>query len=290
MDPFDSFLHEHRDMKTILVTPGGNHGDILIHMGHIKKMEEHGYDYTCFNLEEKYGRNPLLAGKYLINIALWKLGSKNGFKLVDVPEDTELILFEGGGYINDIWFGQTLLNQVMKRNGQEIVVGPQSYRFKEPTIETYDNSRKVTLFCREEASLSHLKHMDFPDNITFDASPEVALYLDRDDLNNYITWRAGGYELVAFRKDKESAVDPFTLKELLNQCENPLQLDVSVKGSITDFVSTVEHSDRIFTDRLHVAILGTILGKEVTLFGNMYHKNRGVYEYSLRDRISFITV
>lgn len=290
MDPFESFLQENRDKKTILVTPGGNHGDTLIHMGHVKKMEEHGFNYTCFNLEEKYSKNPLLAVKYLVNILLWKLGSKHGFKLVNIPSDVELILFEGGGYVNDVWFGQTLLNQVLKRNQQTVAVGPQSYRFSQASIETYDDTRNVHMFCREEASFKHLKQMDLTPNVHLDVSPEVALYLTREDLVKFITQKERGYQLVAFRKDKESAIGWDLVEEILHQCDNPLQRDVSVKDSFSEFISYVEHADQIFTDRLHVAILGSILGKKVTLFGNMYHKNRGVWEKSLTDKVTFIAV
>ncbi len=288
MDPFEVFLYENKEKKTLLVTPGGNHGDTLIHLGHLKKLEEFGIDYTCFNLEKRYNRNPVLAVKYLVNLALWKLGSKDGFKLVDVPKDTELILFEGGGYVNDVWFGQTMLNQVLRRNHQKVAIGPQSYRFRSASIETYNPQRTLTLFCREHPSFQHLQQMDLRENIEIKVSVEVALYLTRDDLENYITPRKSGYQLVAFRGDKESAISNETRKEVLLGCENPVQRDVSVRGSFSDFVSTVEHAEKIFTDRLHVAILGSILGKNVTLFGNMYHKNRGVWEYSLRDIVSFI--
>lgn len=290
MDPFESFLKENRDKKTILLTPGGNHGDTLIHMGHVKKLEEHGYDYECFNLEEKYSRDPVLGVKYLANIAMWKLGSKKGFKLLDIASDIDLLLFEGGGYVNDVWFGPTILNQVLKRNKQMVAVGPQSYRFSKPSIETYDTSRKVHLFCRERRSFDHLNQMDLEDNMQVEVSPEVALYLTRDDLADYISPRNEGDQLVAFRNDKESAISEEVKQEVLSLCANPIQRDISVKGSLSDFISIVEHTEEIFTDRLHVAILGSILGKEVTLFGNMYHKNRGVWEYSLSEKVTFIAV
>ena len=290
MDPFESFLKENKDKKTILVTPGGNHGDTLIHMGHVKKLEEHGYNYEYFNLEEKYSRDPILGVKYLANIALWRMGSKKGFKIVDIASDVDLILFEGGGYVNDVWFGPTLLNQVLKRNKQTVAVGPQSYRFSKPSIETYDTSRKLHMFCRERRSFDHLKQMELENNIQIEVSPEVALYLTRDDLADYISPRDEGYQLVAFRDDKESAISDYVKQEVLSLCSNPMQSDLSVKGSLSDFISIVEYAEEIFTDRLHVAILGSILGKDVTLFGNMYHKNRGVWEYSLSEKVTFITV
>lgn len=289
MDPFESFLSKHREKKTILVTPGGNHGDTLIHMGHIKKMNEFGYDYECFNLEKRYQRNPILAVKYLTNIVLWRLGSKNGFKIVDIASDVELILFEGGGYVNDVWYGLTLLNQVLKRNKCILAVAPQSYIFSKPSIETYDKTRDIHLFCRERKSLEHLHQMDLTENIQIESSPEVALYLTRRDLTPYISPRDMGYQLVAFRDDKESAINKELIQETITQCDNPLRRDISVKGTLSDFVSTVEHAEEIYTDRLHVAILGSILNKPVTLFGNMYHKNRGVWEFSLSDKVTFIT-
>jgi hypothetical protein len=31
-----------------------------------------------------------------------------------------------------------------------------------------------------------------------------------------------------------------------------------------------------------------MLGKDATLYSNRYHKNRGVWEYSLRDSVRFV--
>jgi len=290
MDPFEEYLREHNALRTLLVTPGGNHGDTLIHMGHVKKLEEYGFNYSCFNLEERYSRNPVLAAKYLVNIGLWKMGSMDGFRLVDVPGDTELVLFEGGGYINDIWYGPTLLNQVLRRNHQPVAVGPQSIRLSAETIETYKENRLVHLFCREEASLVKLTQMDLAGNVVIQKSPEVALYLTREDLEGFIAPLDPDYQLVVFRNDKESVLTEGLKRKVIGGCDNPVVSDVSMKGSLTDFVSAVKCAEEVFTDRLHVAILGSILGRKVTLFGNIYHKNRGVWEYSLRDKVNFVPV
>lgn len=45
-------------------------------------------------------------------------------------------------------------------------------------------------------------------------------------------------------------------------------------------------ASEIHTNRLHIAILGTILGKSVSMFDNSYGKNRAVYEYSMRNAFS----
>ena len=49
---------------------------------------------------------------------------------MEIPKDTEIILFQGGGYMSDIWYGPVLLRQVLKHYNAPIVVGPQSFFFK----------------------------------------------------------------------------------------------------------------------------------------------------------------
>jgi exopolysaccharide biosynthesis predicted pyruvyltransferase EpsI len=39
---------------------------------------------------------------------------------------------------------------------------------------------------------------------------------------------------------------------------------------------------RIHTDRLHFAVAGLMVGTEVVLYPNSYHKNREVYDLSLK--------
>ncbi len=291
MDAFESFLAEHADEKICTVTPGGNHGDTLIHMGMVKKLEEAGCDYQCVNLEEVYGRNRLVGVKYLVNIAAWRLGVDRGLSLLDIPRDASLILFEGGGYMNDIWYGLVLLGQVLRRHEQPVAVAPQSYWFEETDfMGLFRDGRPVTLFCREHYSLDLLTRMEGPPNVRLLASGDTALYLRRRDLEEYIAPSNGAYDLVCLRKDRESIVPRDLRREIIEGSAAPLVGDISKKGRLEDFVSAVANADRIFTDRLHVAILAHTLRKEATLYDNRYHKNRGVYEYSLRKnrKIRFV--
>jgi len=289
MDCFEEFLEENRDKYISVITPGGNHGDTLIHMGLMKKLKEYSIEYTCLNLEELYRDNLLLGAKYLVNIGLWRMGSDHGFKLLELPAKTDLILFEGGGYMSDIWYGPTLLRQVMKRNPAPVAVGPQSYLFTKTRFHQYfEDGRPVHLFCRENYSLEHLKKKGLPSNVVSLVSPELALYLDDGDLREFIKQRDGGYELIALRNDKESALGSSAQEGIIQMCENPMISDISLQKTMSDFVSTVFNAEQVFTDRLHVAILSKILGKKVTLFGNKYHKNKGVWEYSLKDSVDYV--
>jgi len=282
-DEFEAFLRENRRLRVCAVTPGGNHGDTLIHMGLVKVMEELGIDYTCRNLEEAYDQDRVVGAKYLMNIAADRVGVRRGFRLLDIPAETELILFEGGGYMNDIWYGLTLLRQILRRHEQPMAVGPHSFWFRRPGfLELFRGERPVTIFCRERYSLDLLRGEQVPPNVGLGLSNDTALYLSSRDLEDLMDPKGGDYDLVCFRNDRESIVSEATKQEIIGSLANPLVEDISKKGSLEEFVSAVAGAGRVFTDRLHVAIAAHILGRRARLYGNRYHKNRGVYEYSLR--------
>ena len=289
MDAFTDFLRENKEKKTLVITPGGNHGDTLIHMGLVKKLEEQGYDYDSFNLEYAYNNDYVIGGKYLINIFLWRMGIDEGFRLFEIPEDIGLVLFEGGGYMNDLWYGPALLKTVIRQTKAPIVVGPQSYVFNRTRIADYfKDGREATLFCRERYSYDHLTDQELPTNVKLKVSPELALYLTQEDLEDITETKEKSYQLIAMRRDRESMISDDLLREIQTACNNPVTRDISMEGTLTCFVSWVANADTIYTDRLHVAILASILGKDVTLFGNKYHKNQGVWEYSLKNSVRFV--
>ena len=289
MDAFTEFLKENRDRKTITITPGGNHGDTLIHMGLVKKLEEQGYDYNSLNLEHIYRGNPVIGGKYLMNILFWRMGIDAGFRLLEIPEDVDLVLFDGGGYMNDVWYGPALLRTVIRQTQAPIAVGPQSYIFSRTRLaDCFMDGREATLFCREHYSYDHLTEQGLPPSVQLKLSPELALYLAPEDLEEFTESREERYQLIAMRRDRESAIPERLLQEIEGTCDNPVTRDISIEGSLTDFVSWVANAETVYTDRLHVAILSSKLGKDATLYGNRYHKNRGVWEYSLRDHVRFV--
>jgi exopolysaccharide biosynthesis predicted pyruvyltransferase EpsI len=293
MDAFEEFLREHSGERICTVTPGGNHGDTLIHMGLIKKLDEYDIEYTSLNLEEAYRRNTATGIKYVLNIAAWRMGLKAGFQLLKIPSEADLILFEGGGYMNDIWYGPVLLKQVLKRHDQPIAVAPQSYWFESTDLMGhFEDGRPVTLFCRERRSLELLQGMSRPENVDIKVSGDTALYIDVEELRPLIKPARGPYDLVCFRKDKESIITPEKKREIIESSDAPLVEDISKNGDVGDFISTVANASLVHTDRLHVAIAAHILGKEATLYPNRYHKNRGVYEYSLsgNPEIRFIGI
>lgn len=82
------------------------------------------------------------------------------------------------------------------------------------------------------------------------------------------------------RTDKSSA-SPIIKEDI----KKPIKVrDVSLaEESVAGLVNEVAKASYVYTDRLHVMILASILEKPVTGFDVTYYKNRGVYEYSLSN-------
>ena len=89
--------------------------------------------------------------------------------------------------------------------------------------------------------------------------------------------KKGAGRLNAFRTDAESTGFP----------KPPGNLDVSLWGGSDGgelLIRTVSDYREIHTDRAHVAICAAMLGKETHVYPNNYHKVRGIYEFSLREK------
>lgn len=288
MDDFESFLVENENKKIYVISPGGNCGDALIHMGLIKKLKGVNADYIYMNLEEVYKKRISVGVKYLLNIASFKAGLDLHFRLFRIPREVELILFEGGGYMNDLYYGLILLKEILKDSQKTpVAVAPNSFWFRKTDFKSLlASERPVTLFCREKYSYALLSETRLPKNVEVHLSKDTSLYLTREDLDELILSKAGKNNLVCFRIDRESIIPKRAkqqiIKKVSENSSNLLVADISKWRSLKAYVSTVANSSKIFTDRLHVAIVAHILRKDFTLFNNCYHKNKGVYEYSLK--------
>lgn len=103
---------------------------------------------------------------------------------------------------------------------------------------------------------------------------------------NRLFFRSRLNELVALREDCESlGAEPppgnLDLSELLMYRTFPPEAVWHSARHLIDFIRPYRS---IRTDRLHVAIAGCLLGKEVEFHPNSYFKNEAIYRHSLEPR------
>lgn len=116
---------------------------------------------------------------------------------------------------------------------------------------------------------------NFSQKIKIFLDNDTALSLCASDIIETVPY--GTYTAYFIREDKESPSDIHGLKSIL--------LDPgSVTNDFQEWVKLHANAKKIITNRLHSSILGMILGKKVVLLPNRYHKNRSIWEFSLKNK------
>lgn len=192
------------------------------------------------------------------------------------PKYNDVLFIDGGGNLVDYY--SDVKEFLIKKPSiyDEIIILPHTI-FGEKQIEVLNNiPSKLTVFCREKVSAEFLEN-----RITHG---EVYLWHDCAFYNKFSPVPSGEGVLNAFRLDKESILR--TLPEPNN--------DLSHKGYATkplnELINVLQKYAKVNTDRLHVGICATLLGKQVRLFPNSYYKNKAVFDYSLQrfQNITFV--
>jgi len=195
---------------------------------------------------------------------------------ISPPKDNSVLLVDGGGNLVDYY--SDVKDFLIKKPTlyDEIIILPHTI-FGEKQIEILNNiSSKLTIFCREKVSAKFLEDRMI--------HGKVYLWHDCAFYNEFLQTSTGKGVLNTFRSDKESI-----LKTLPR-----LNSDISYNGYATkplnELIDVLQKYEQVNTDRLHIAICATLLGKQVRLFPNSYYKNKAVFDYSLKKfpNISFI--
>ncbi len=221
-----------------------------------------------------YIANPGNWGDALIRYGTIRFLQERGFTFQEIlcdgrelnfsaPEGS-IMLFGGGGGWCRLWKNTPKLVTALAQRFNVIVL-PSTYEHPYSIPNT-------DFFCRDQ----------------FESVVQMPQALFCHDLAFYIgslqgsTGQGNGY---FFRTDAESA-QRIPLP--------PTNIDISLKGShlspIYDLVDAVDQWAVVYTDRLHVGILGCLLGKEVHLYPGSYFKNQAVYRSSLKpyfNRVHF---
>lgn len=248
-------LEGFRDKKFLIVDPSGNWGDHLIRLGAYKLLDTLQIDYV-------------------------KVSAK-AYLSMD-QEMFDVIYIQGGGGFNQIWHSGviTAFEHAVASFQGIVILGPQTFT---EDIVNYSNrlkdlilnkkTAKIFIFTREMKSFELFKSI-CPNIISLEHDHDTALNLTKSDLP---VGYSGKGVFFGIRSDEESS----GLKKI-----NPFLIwidPVDRENSFEDWVLLHSRFNKIVTNRLHSAILSTILGRKVILLPNSYHKTRLVWEYSLKD-------
>lgn len=270
--------------QILTIQPGGNFGDSLIYKGANKFFQDENINTVPLRSANIRHDSPPpigFGGVEDMYMTFKNVVYQLPFIRRRITSDISAVYIHGGGNFNDIWGdGVRCFRAAARYFDVPIIVGPQSVNFTrtDPREIFKRTENEVHFFCREEYSYEIIDRAG-TDNVNTHLEEDTALYLTADDLP--VGELADRYSLVSFRTDRESN-DPMVDRSV----DPPILIkDISVNEDGFDgFVETTANAEQIYTDRLHVAILSTILGKPVRFYENAYHKNRGVYETSLSDK------
>lgn len=251
-----SLFGYYKNKYFIFVEPGGNCGDYLIYKG-----------------AEKLGNSCDLKYKAVKTLE---------FLNNSYPTESVVYIHGSGGFV-PWWSGSPILalKKALSYYTGPIIIGPSTFHLDydyinneivQPILEK--GARDVTIFCRELSSYNFMKD-NFSQKIKIFLDNDTALSLCASDILSSVP--SGSYTAYFIREDKESILNVHGLK--------PILLDPgTVTNDFQEWVKLHANAKKIITNRLHSSILGTILGKKVILLPNSYHKNRSVWEFSLKNK------
>jgi exopolysaccharide biosynthesis predicted pyruvyltransferase EpsI len=186
------------------------------------------------------------------------------------------LLIDGGGNLVDYYHDVRNCLERTKDRYQNIIILPHTIYGEKQKELLRSLNNNIAIFCRERMSYEFVsKHA---------RNCEVYLWHDTAFYNKLDQIKSGAGVLNAFRNDVES------IKKNIPADNNDLSRNGYAKKPLDQFLQTISLYTVINTDRLHVAIAATLMGKRVNLFANSYYKNAAVFDYSLKKypNIKFI--
>ena len=233
-----TFLKNYQDDNIIYIPNPGNAGDALIMLGTIQIFDKLNIHYTIGDINIIY---------------------KN--KTLFYPGGGNLV-----GFYKDCY---NFINNNYKSNN--IVILPH-------TITNVGNflnnvSENIIIMCREKTSYDYVKNFIKNKNNLY-LSKDLAFYIDKDEIEKYKLIEGNGI-CNAFRTDyeKTSIIIPDDNIDLSLYFEKGLHTqDVSIcKEVCFNIFNYLSEFSVINTNRLHIAIAGSLLDKKVNLYQNNYY-------------------
>ena len=235
------------------------------------------------------------------------------FRYPELAEDIVIIMM-GGGNWGDLYAPHNELrrNVVKRYPNHKIIILPQTVYYEGIRNARNDAKRfrqheRLTICARDKYSYRFLKAFGFCENILL--VPDMAFCINVDELKRYCKL-ALHKDLIFQRVDKEKTgieivkgltenydvsdwpcyetTEPQAehlyelIKDKKYQEADEYAMKTYLPARVRAGVGMISQYDKVFSNRLHGAILSILLGKEVYIFDNSYGKNSQYYDTWLR--------
>ncbi len=238
------------------IEPGGNFGDHIIYKGAYKLARLAKLQYKVLTFAE--------------------------FEQKKFDSQDILYIHGGGGFV-PWWSGKPM--KMLKRLSNEfqgiLILGPTTFSEDHEYIRTVFNDcigqhsfKELFIFTRERLSFEILKKY-LPSRADIFLDHDTAINLVKTDLvqRDY----PAKHTIYAIRHDKER---PQSQRYNYFSWLDP----IDASTSFDEWVRFHIQAKKLITNRTHSTILGTILGVPTIMLPNSYHKNRSIWEFSLKQR------
>jgi len=241
---FLNILQSELQSGFIYIPNRGNAGDVVIQQSTIKFFEKN-------NLNFELGKNTTTY----------------------VGEN--LVYGGGGNLIGKYQPAKKFIKLNAEKN--HIMILPHTIKNSEKSLNMLNKDSIV--FCRER--ISHEYVSKFIEKCYL--HKDMAFHLDLESYKKESKYEVGNI----FRMDVESSnnvkkipSNNVDISSVFNRRNQHTNLEVA-QAVFDDFVNYIADFEIVNTDRLHIAIIAAILGKNVNLYPNSYYKNKAVYDYTL---------
>ncbi|MCQ2562305.1 MAG: polysaccharide pyruvyl transferase family protein [Alphaproteobacteria bacterium] len=243
-----------------------------------------------------YIPNPGNMGDMLIAASTLQFFDKHNLKyqmFSDGVSDT--IVYGGGGIWTSDYYRHWKKILPIFKQAKKVIILPSSFYNCDKLLKIIDG--RFTIFCRERQSYNYLLKAKTKAKILLDH--DMALRTTKDIFSVPIKTGRDEYKLIKrmanfkFRKH---------MRFMRTDCESVIKnqntdLDISslvygseyasknwIYFSAQLMLSIVYNVKSLTTDRLHVGIAGSLMGKDVTMVDNSYKKLSNVYKFSLKKQ------
>ena len=255
----ESFFRQHKEKKFLWVRPGGNHGDYLIYFGLHQLATRLGLDYDEVD-ESQLAKTSLDA--------------------------YDVIYLHGSGGYNDWSSGaaERILHTALRSSSALVVQGPFSVAENTDYVQGLfsrlgkPSAQRLIFFGREYTTYRLLLEQANRYGIEVGLNFDTALFATKASLEQRFGKCKDDYRLYAMREDNEKST------RAIHDFGFGITLDPArYCKSFAHWVKVHARAEQIITTRTHSAVIGAVLGKKTILYPNSYHKNRSIWEYSLRE-------